>query len=251
MSLLQSAAVGLILAGGCFIQSAVGFGFGLFVMPLFALVTALPLPNAIGLMAAAGTFQALLAVHHLRRHAGWKAMGPLLLCGILGLQLGVWLLSLLQGLEKEIIQQAVGVILLSLLAIQYLLDIEPRERVGFWWGVAAFSASGVLSGLVGMGGPFVVLWAWAHKWPAQRIRATILIVITVLIPFQLVFLVRQFGRPVVACILFGGVFVPVALLGTWIGLRVGNRVPRSTLRNITLFILLGIAGASIVKPWLM
>ena len=54
MEITEIVAVALTLGGGSLLQSAVGFGFGLFVVPLLLLITDLAIYNAIGLMAAAG-----------------------------------------------------------------------------------------------------------------------------------------------------------------------------------------------------
>jgi uncharacterized membrane protein YfcA len=91
VEIAEIVAIALTLGAGSLLQSAVGFGFGLFVVPLLLLITDLAIFNTIGLMAAAGLTQSVVSVFHLRHHIDWKTILPLMVVGVLGLQLGVWL----------------------------------------------------------------------------------------------------------------------------------------------------------------
>jgi len=68
VEITEIVAIALTLGAGSLLQSAVGFGFGLFVVPLLLLITDLAIYNTIGLMAAAGLTQSVVSVFHLRRH---------------------------------------------------------------------------------------------------------------------------------------------------------------------------------------
>src|SRR5512136_301162 len=95
LSLSQLMAIGLTLAAGSLLQSGVGFGFGLLVMPLLLLLTDLSVPNAIALMPSAVLLQSVLSIYHFSHHAEWRKLLPLMIISILSLQLGVWTLKLM------------------------------------------------------------------------------------------------------------------------------------------------------------
>ena len=240
--------IALILSIGSALQSAVGFGFGLFVMPTLLLLGGLSVQNAIGLMAASGMLQAAASVYHLRRDADWKKLGPLMIFVLVGLQGGVWTLSLLQNANREAMQQVAGGVLLTIILLQVWWRAEPREHVHILWGILAMSVSGFISGLIGMGGPFIVLWVMAHQWSSRKMRVTLQAVAVVTVPFQVSFLVRQFGLPVVHHLGLGLLFLPVTFFATSAGLWIGNRIERQRLRRISLGILFFIAISSIAKP---
>ena len=250
MEITEIVAIALTLGGGSLLQSAVGFGFGLFVVPLLLLITDLAIYNTIGLMAAAGLTQSAVSVFHLRRHIDWKALLPLMVVGIIGLQLGVWLQHALAGLDKTSVRQIVGAIQLATLLAFLLMKVEPQDRIHVLWGIAALLLGGVIAGCAGMGGPFIVLWVAAHRWSSFKMRATILALIASMIPFQIGFLTWQFGTQVLQFTLIGFLYLPLVLAGTAVGLWIGGRIPTKQLRQLMIGILFLVAGISILQPWI-
>jgi uncharacterized membrane protein YfcA len=250
LEVAEIVAIALTLGGGSLLQSSVGFGFGLFVVPLLLLITNLTLYNTIGLMAAAGLIQSVVSVYHLRRHVDWKALLPLMIVGIIGLQMGVWLQGAIAGMDKTTIRQIVGAIQLATLLAFLLLKVEPRDRIHVLWGLAALFLGGLISGCAGMGGPFIVLWAVAQRWSNFKARATILALIASMVPFQIGFLIWQFGSQVWHFALIGFLYVPVVLAGTAGGLWIGGRIPTKQLRQLMIGILFLIATLSVLQPWL-
>ena len=250
METTEIIAIALTLGGGSLLQSGVGFGFGLFVVPLLLLITDLALYNTIGLMAAAGLIQSIVSVYYLRRHVDWKTLLPLMVVGIIGLQLGVWLQYALAGLDKVVLRQIVGAMQLATLLAFLLFKVEPRDRIHIFWAIAALFMGGVTSGFAGMGGPFFVLWVVAHRWSNFKIRATILALIAAMIPFQIGFLTWQFGAQVMQYAIVGFLYLPPVLIGTGVGLWIGGRIPSKLLRQLMIAILFIIAAVSILNPWM-
>lgn len=247
---LQFLAIGLILAAGSLLQSSIGFGFGLLVMPLLLLLSDLSVSNAIGLMAAAGLLQAITSVYHLRNYADWKMLLPLTAVAAVSLLVGVWMLHYLEAVDKEVIRQIVGSIQMAILIVFFSWKMQPRERVHALWGVLAAFLSGLVSGFVGMGGPFVVLWVMAHRWSNQKSRVTILAIIAAMVPFQVGFLAWQFGTQVLRFSALGLIFLPLVLASTAGGLWIGNRIPKARLRQVAMGLLFLIAAVSISQPWI-
>ena len=250
MNYAEIVAIALTLGGGSLLQSGVGFGFGLFVVPLLLLITDLALYNIIGLMAAAGLTQTVVSVYHLRRHVDWKALLPLMVAGIIGLQLGVWLQSVIVGMDKTTIRQIVGAVQLTTLLVFLLLKTEQQDRIHALWGIAALLLGGVISGCAGMGGPFIVLWVVAHRWSNFKTRATTLALFAPMVPFEIGFLVWQFGTQVLKFTMIGFLYLPLVLAATAVGLWIGGRIPKKHLRQLMIGILFLIAAVSILQPWI-
>ena len=250
MNYAEIVAIALTLGGGSLLQSGVGFGFGLFVVPLLLLITDLTLYNTIGLMAAAGLTQSVVSVYYLRRHVDWKALLPLMVVGLIGLQLGVWLQSVIAGMDKTTIRQIVGAVQLATLLVFLLLKVEPQDRIHALWGIAAFFLGGLVSGCAGMGGPFIVLWVVAHRWSNFKARATILAFVASMVPFQIGFLTWQFGAQGLQFTMIGFLYLPLVLAATTIGLWIGGRIPTKQLRQLMIGILFFIAAVSILQPWI-
>jgi len=250
VEITEIVAIALTLGGGSLLQSGVGFGFGLFVVPLLLLITDLTIYNTIGLMAAAGLIQSVVSVYHLRSHVEWKALLPLMVIGLIGLQLGVWLQSAIAGLDKTTIRQIIGAMQLATLLAFLLLKVEPQDRIHVLWGIAALFLGGLITGCAAMGGPFIVLWAVAHRWSNFKTRATILALIASMVPFQIGFLTWQFGTQVLQFTLIGFLYLPLVLAGTAVGLWIGGRIPTKQLRQLMIGILFVVAGISILRPWI-
>ncbi len=240
--------IGLVLASGSFIQSAVGFGYGLLAFPLLLFLTDLPVPGVIALMASCGFIQTSLSVYHHRRYVDWKKLFPFIIIGIISLQLGIWTLHNLEGLDRSTIKQITGAVLLSILIIQYIFSVQPRDRVHLLWGIIAFFLFGFVSGIVAMGGPFVVLWVMAHQWSNRKMRGSMVTIVFSIIPFQVFLLVHQFGPGVLNAAVLGLIFVPMALLGTFAGLWIGDRIPKKRLRLLAVGLLFIIAATAILHP---
>lgn len=128
--------------------------------------------------------------------------------------------------------------------------MQPRERVHALWGVLAVFLGGLVSGFVGMGGPFVVLWVMAHRWSNHKSRVTILAIIAAMVPFQVGFLTWQFGTQVLRFSALGLIFLPLVLASTAGGLWIGNRIPKARLRQMAMGLLFLIAAVSISQPWI-
>ena len=249
MDIIEITAIALTLGGGSLLQSSVGFGFGLFVVPLLLLITELALYNTIGMMAASGLIQSVVSVYHLRRYVDWKALLPLMVVGIIGLQLGVWLQYVIADMDKAVLRQIVGSMQLGTLLVLLFFRVEPQDRIHILWGIAALLIGGVITGCAGMGGPFIVLWVVAHQWPNFKTRATILALIASMIPFQIGFLTWQFGSQVIQHFMIGFLYIPLVVAGTAAGLWIGGRIPTKLLRKLMIAILFLIAAISIINPW--
>jgi len=244
-------AIGIVLFLGSMIQSAAGFAFGLFAIPLLLLTTDMEPFAVIVLVSTCSLMQSVFGLSTVRREIRWRAMLPLIILAMIMQPLGVWTLYQTRELGKERIHHFFNYILLPALAVQGLLKPTPRDRVHPTWGWLAFGIGGYLSGLCGMGGPPMVLWLIAHTWSTKATRAALWLTFAFIGPTNLVYQSIQNGPEVWHAAGLAVLFLPIVLLGMPPGLWLGNRMPKERLRHIAFGLLIIIGAWAIVQPFVM
>ncbi len=241
--------IGLIVFLAGMLQSAIGFGYALFATPLLVL-TGIPLPSVITLVATCSLFQSLFGVIELRHHVPWRLSLTATMIRALFLIIGILLLKILVGLSTLHIRMAIGFILCALVAMQLLLRPAPHPKLHWAWGGLAFVSSGLLSGLCGMGGPPLVIWVMAHDWSNPKSRAFLFATFTVAIPIQLLLLGINFGRSIIESFVLAVLLTPLVYLGSALGLAIGNRISKEHLRWLAYAVLLIVAVSAVLPPFL-
>jgi uncharacterized protein len=239
----QQLFVALTVLWCSFLQSSVGFGFDLLALPLL-LVIGVDLPSALMLLLITSSAQIALAVHQLRRALQWRELGPVIGTSLGSMPLGLYLLYLLSEMGTGAIQQVVGALVLAALSLRVLARVRPRDRLAAAWGYLAGCFGGVLGGLAGISGPPIILWIHAHNWSNAKARVSYLAYLIPMMPFRFLLLTLTFPSQVTLAIPFSLGLVPVSLAGSWIGVRLGNRIPAHILRQMAygLLTLLGFYG---------
>lgn len=246
MELVDIVAAGVILTLASMLQSVVGFGYALFATPLLVWL-GLPLPGVITLVATCSLLQALAGVRNLRATVPWRLSLTATGVRLAGLIIGLLLLKRLVVLEKDQIGAIIGVILCGLVAVQLLWRPQPVKKLHPGWTGLAFTGSGVLGGLCGMGGPPLVLWAMAHDWPTQKIRGFLFATFATSIPIQIVLLTLTFGTTILWYAAIGIALLPLVYAGSAIGLPIGNRFAGPGLRRVAYAVLFA-TGVSAIVP---
>jgi uncharacterized membrane protein YfcA len=236
-----------ILLASSVVQGAVGFAGGLFSIPLLILL-GISMPEAVSINLVASTVQNALGAWHLRREIDYRrALRPMML-RFLTLPLGVWALYLVGNASRDLASQVVGAIILVILAIQWLCSVPPRDELHWGWEVGAFLGGGFLLGLCGMGGPLMVLWVMAHRWPYVRAKAFLYYLFaTGLIP-QAFLLWLFFGSKIFVALGLGLLGTPALVIGMLIGLKIATYLPDHVVRRLTIGLLIVIALSSIAIP---
>lgn len=248
-AILQYLLVSLILFFSSVVQGAVGFAAGLFGIPLLML-TGIALPDAVAISLVAAAVQNVAAAWQLRREIDFRlALRPMLI-RFATLPLGVWTLSLVESDQKDAASQIVGIVVLAIVAVQAALRVEPRESLHPAWEWLAFGMGGYLLGLCGMGGPAMVLWVMAHKWPMDRARAFLYFIFATGIPLQALLLWMAFGRQILTAMLLGLAALPSLVAGLYLGLWLSRLMPDRVLRVLSWIVLVLIAISAIVMPYL-
>ena len=221
--------IGSVVLVGATIQSAAGFGFGVMVIPTLvyfgvdpavAVMLGLLLVTPINLMTYLST----------RKHVDHWHMLPYVILVLLVQPFGVWLLEQIKGLSQDQIKAFFGVMILVVLAIQWLLKIKPRDKVPTHWGITAFTASGLMGGMCGMHGPPLAIWMMGHTWSSQRIRGSMMFCFLVWAPFLIGNFYWKFPEHSFEAITRWPTILPVSLVGLWFGLLIGKRISRKVLR---------------------
>jgi len=249
LSTVQTVEVLLVLFASGIVQGSIGFAAGVFGIPLLLLV-GLELPVAVAVSLIPGILQNALGVYTLRGHIHYReAIWPALLRFSL-LPVGIWALWQMQSWSPDHVKQVVGFVLLCVLLARWVLRVLPQESVHFGWTVLAFSASGFLAGVCGMGGPFMALWVLAHKWSPPRARGFLFLLFLVTLIPHAVLLPLIVGGPVAYAYLFSLAALPICLGGVWVGFFIGNRLRPAGLRRLVNAVLLLIAFRAILGPFM-
>ena len=242
-------AAALILFLSSTIQSIIGFAFNLLAVPLL-IWAGFSLAQAVAVTSIPILVQVSVATWKLRDHVVWREVLPASVIRYLTLPIGISLLYWINRLDPTHVKQLVGVMLLLILASQRWIRIRPKERLPLFWDLLAFSASGIMLGMIAMGGPPVVLWLMAHDWSALRTRAFMAALFFTAAPVQVLLLYWKLGDAVASSFVVGFAMTPLVLAGSLLGIRLGNRLDRDRLRRFILFFLLLTGVVSLLSPWI-
>lgn len=226
-------------------QAAIGFGAGLFAIPLVVLLGR-TLPEAVGMTLPIVLMQTAFNVWQLRRFLHWRSSVAISIYRIASLPLGTWLMFHLAHTHVSTTRKVIGLVILGILALQSWFRVQPRTHVPWWWAMIAGVTSGVLAGAIGMGGPIVVLWVMAQDWSPLRQRMCLWLAMISIIPVQMPILVWLFGEPLRDAFWIGLALCPSAFAGAWLGGQIGNRLSRKRLRRAMICVLILIAVYNVV-----
>jgi uncharacterized membrane protein YfcA len=165
----------------------------------------------------------LLGVAALWHSIDWRNLPIFLAGGILGVPVGVYLLL---NLQTAVYRDIIGGLLIAYGA--YLLlrwPIRPL-RTGPLWDACAGFLGGLTGGLAGFPGAFVTIWCGLKGWNKVRRRGVYQPFILGMQPVTLIVIYLMRPPSVTAAQMDFGtlVFVPAALLGAWLGLRIFKRL---------------------------
>jgi uncharacterized membrane protein YfcA len=152
------------------LQGSLGFGFGLVTMSV--LPRFLGIDGAVPLVALLGQLINVLLLVQLRRSVRWSHLRAVLLGGLLGTPVGVWMLA---SAKPRALSVGLGVTLLGWFVLTKARDLRggaARPPIGEAWGYVAGVAGGVLGGAFNTGGPPMVMYAASRTdWTPDETRA--------------------------------------------------------------------------------
>ena len=156
-----------IIAAACFVQGLAGFGIGL--VSLAFLPFLMSPQHAIVLITIYAAVFIVIIFVPLRHDFTMHGMTELMVGTILATPAGVWLLA---ALPPDLLKRLIGLVLLAIVALEWL-GLYPERLRGRGWGFGAGLAAGVLGGAIGTPGPPVILYAAAQDWSTRTVKANI------------------------------------------------------------------------------
>jgi uncharacterized membrane protein YfcA len=225
------------------ISSIAGFAFSALCGALLFHLVDSPV-HAVNVMIVCSIAIQLLSVATLWRSIDWRSLPVFLAGGVLGVPAGVYLLLHLRiGVYRDIM----GGLLIAYGG--YLLlrwPIRPL-RTGPLWDACAGFLGGLTGGLAGFPGAFVTVWCGLKGWNKARQRGVYQPFILGMQPVTLIaiYLMRP-SSVTTAQTDFGTLaFVPAAMLGAWLGLRIFRRLTDQQF-ELAINVLLIVSGIGLI-----
>jgi len=195
-------------------------------------------------MIACSIAMQLLSVAALWQSIDWRGLPVFLVGGVLGVPAGAWLLL---HLETGVYRDLIG----GLLVVYggYMLLQRPARplRAGALADAGAGFLGGFTGGLAGFPGAFVTIWCGLKGWDKARQRGLYQPFILCMQPVGLIAI--QLMRPASSHAPHldwnALAFIPAALLGAWLGLRIFRRLSDRQFQ-IAVNVLLVAAGAGLI-----
>ena len=231
---------GMILLFGSSVQGAIGFGLGMIAIPLL-IDAGFSLSQAVALATVLIGIQALFGAYQLRPHIPWSDIKPAAIVRFLTVPLGVLLLLSVESLNTAEVKRLVGAGVLLGVIVRGFAKQEAHRQLPKALSTAAFALSGILQGLVAMGGPPLVLWMTTRNFRAKQARAFIMTLFLLNAPLQVMLLLFWSETMNLDVIPMALLLSPLIFIGTTAGVRVGNRFSKLMLNRAALVILLLIA----------
>ncbi len=235
--------LGAFLAG--IVTGLTGFGTALTAMALW--LYAIPPVLAVPLVAFCSLASHFFTLRKIWPHMDFCAAWPFVVGGIIGIPAGVWLLI---DLSPETFKLAVGILLIGfplymLLAREPFLVSSPSRAIESLVGIV----SGLCGGFAGLSGPVLVVWSQLCQWSKQQARSVLqLINMSVL----MVAILAYTARGLVSADLFVlvGMCLPATLAGSWIGLKLYQRIDQDSFKRVVLVLLMA-SGLGLTLPRLL
>jgi uncharacterized membrane protein YfcA len=231
-----------VLVAG-FTQGATGFGFGIVAMAVLPLV--LGVKFAVPLVALLGIVLNGTLFWHFRRHVERRRLLPLVLGAPIGAPLGVTLLS---AAGPALLMAVLGVVLVGYALLELLGRREKpdREPPGRGWGFAAGVAGGLLGGAFNTGGPPVILYGAASRWPQGTFKGVLQAYFLAVSVLQIGMLAAN-GLIVSEHLLLDAALLAPMGVGVWLGVKASGRLDRDRFRRLVLFAILALGAVFVYR----
>lgn len=235
--------IGLFLAGAGvagFVSGLVGFAFALVAAPVWLRVFE-PI-EVVALVVCFGVVTQGYALWNMRREIDLRPSLPFIAGGVVGVPLGVWIVS---SIDPHAFQSAIGIFMVVYTGYLLLRPNVGRIRGGGRPADAAIGfLSGVIGGMTGFSGPLVTLWCALRPWNKYEQRQAYQ-------PYLLVMHVSTIVSLIAAGSMstrVGGLFlmgVPLVVAGLWGGFTLYRRIDDEAYRRVVLWLLLA-SGVSLL-----
>jgi uncharacterized protein len=214
--------------------AANGFGFAILAAPLFLLFA--PPIFAIQLTVVLTLAMSLTVLPGIWRDVEFGLLLRLALGGAVGVPLGLAAFAYADPLTVRIMVGVTTTLVTVLLIISRYRQGAAMLRLGPGRDIAAGALGGISTGLVGMAGPPVLTYLMLGRAPMRTVRATPMMYFALCYAVTLAALLATTGVPRAIWLGAAGLF-PLALAGSLIGLRLGNRLGEAAATVLALVVL--------------
>lgn len=233
--------VALIILGAMFIQGAIGFGSALIAMPV--LISLISFKTASPLFALIGQTGGIIQLLHYRQHFHVRGLWRLFVASLCAIPLGI---LLVQAIDQQVALRILGGIIV-LYSLYTLMAARVPELRDPRWGFVFGFANGLLHGAYNTGGPPLVIYGNARRWPPAEFKTNL----------QTLFFIN--GLIVIATHAINGHYTAtvfhyyaVMVIPLMAGLVLGHQMDRwiapETFRRMVLVLLLIIGLKLIISP---
>lgn len=211
-------------------QSSIGFGMAMIMSPCVMLV--LEPIAVVPTILLVNIINSILVTWRYWHHVQLRSVLPLTIGGIVGFTIG---LRVLIYLNPNTMRLLVGVFVLTFTTILWRGWRRPVEEKP-WITMPIGIISGFAGGTTSMSGPPVILFLTNQGHERDHFRATLIAYFTIL---NLYGITRFFlmGALTPTVLSYAGTLIPATLLGTFLGIRYGNRIPEKQFKKVILLLL--------------
>ena len=175
----------------------------------------------------------VVAIRAYHAHADWQVLRRLAPAVVVGILIGAAFVS---RIDMDTLRRAIGAILLVLVVMQLVLGrgtLDADRRLPRWLTNAAGVAGGFTSMLANAGGPVMSLYLLNAKSAVLGFLGTTAWLFFAINLFKLPLSIGL-GLLTTDALLVAILCLPMALLGTWLGLRVVHRLSMERFKQIVL-----------------
>lgn len=228
----QTLLIGAIILAAYFCESIFGFGGGLISIPLISLL--MPVKTSILLILL---FQLLtgVLVFKTAKHTAWKTVGILIAGLLLGTLVGTYsLVVFADSLLHKILAVSILLFLIKMIFFQKL-TLSPKKK---FIGLLAGFFGGYFQGVIGTGGPILMMYLFSAVPDKTQLRATLIFLFFITSVVRFLFVV---GTGLITPDLYrialplAPVFIGVVFLGQHLHWKVSDKYYRWCVYVILLF----------------
>ena len=233
-----------IVAAAAYLQTIIGFAFGLIVVGAAAVGGLAPVAFMAAVVSVATLVNAAVALSGRTQEIRRRDAG-LLIAGMLPMVIvGVVLLDYLSDRLTAALHVALA---LTIMGAGIVLTLRPDPRrvaSGTWATLAMGSLSGLLMGLFSTGGPPVVYHLYRQPYAVAAVRATLLATFAAACIARIAFLGIQ-GGMTLEIVSLSAACVPIVIGGTVLARRFPPPLTDRAARRLAFALLMGL-GASLL-----
>ncbi len=231
-------ALATVVAGGV-VRGFTGFGSGLVMVPLLALLWG-PV-EALATMTGLGAFATLQLIPRAIPLTNWRDVGPMIAGSLALTPAGT---ALLVSLDPAIVKKIIAalVLLATLITMRGWTYRGPR---GIFPGFVSGGLTGLINGLAGVGGPATVLYLMALPGEASTQRANIVSAMAAVTISVFIALIVA-GAVTSRVVTHVAIFMIPSIFSVWLGARLFHVLPARHFKILVLWFLVAISVTILV-----